>query len=54
LEVNVLKNIYKKKLVDKMNVIRQLKMMETCEDCIFGKMHVWAYDEEVIHEKVLL
>jgi len=29
-------------------------MMGTCEDCIFGKMHARAYDEEVVHEAEIL
>jgi len=29
-------------------------MMGTCEDCIFGKMHVRAYDKEVVCKAEIL
>jgi len=50
----VLKNTYKKKLIDRMNIIRWTEMIESCKDCIFKKMHTWVYNKEVNYKKVLL
>lgn len=52
--IDALRNLIKKGLVSGLDTIGQLQMMETCEDCIFGKMHMRAYDKEVVCEAEIL
>ena len=49
LGVDTLRNLIKKGLVSGLDTIGQLQMMGMCENCIFGKMHARAYNEEVVH-----
>ncbi|KAJ3563743.1 hypothetical protein NP233_g8744 [Leucocoprinus birnbaumii] len=51
--VESIKNMARKGLVDGLDVVGDLEMKGSCEDCIFGKMHARPYDEEVVPEKVL-
>jgi len=50
----VLRNLIKKGLVSGLDTVGQLQMMGMYEDCIFGKMHVGAYDEEVVCKAEIL
>ncbi|KAJ3552016.1 hypothetical protein NP233_g12967 [Leucocoprinus birnbaumii] len=52
--VDSIKNMARKGLVDGLDVVGDLEMEGSCEDCIFGKMHARPYDEEVVPEKELL
>ena len=52
--IDVLRNLIKKGLVSGLDTVSQLQIMGTCKDCIFGKMHVRAYNEEVVHEAEIL
>ena len=52
--IDILRNLIKKGLVSGLDTVSQLQIMGTCKDCIFGKMHVRAYNEEVVHEAEIL
>ena len=54
LEVNMLKDLYRKSLVSEMEILRQLQMLESYEDCIFEKIYARSYNKKVIYKKVLL
>ena len=36
------------------NIVRQLEIIENCEDYIFRKMHIWAYNKVITYETTLL
>jgi len=54
LGIDTLRNLIKKGLVSGLDTISQLQMMGICEDCIFGKMHVRAYNEEMVCKAEIL
>jgi len=54
LGIDVLRNLIKKSLVSGLDTVGQLQIIGTCEDCIFGKMHMRAYNKEVVHEAEIL
>ena len=46
--------MYKKELVLGLKLISQLQIARIYENCIFGKIHIRLYNEEVVHEKKML
>jgi len=50
----MLGNLIKKGLVSGLDTVSQLQMMETYKDCIFEKIHVKAYNKEVVCEAEIL
>ena len=37
-----------------LKLMGQLQMAEACKDCIFGKVYMKLYNEEIVHEKKIL
>jgi len=54
IDVGSLQNLHRKGFVSSLDMVGSLQMTGTCKDCIFGKMHVWSYNEDIIHKKDLL
>ena len=54
IEVDAIRNIVKKRLVDELNIVGAHTVESICENCIFGKIYNLLYNEEIIYKiKVL-
>lgn len=44
----------RKRLVDRLNIVKAYSIESICEDCIFGKIYNLSYNEEIIYKTKVL